>query len=132
MTEIYSLATLWLALALLASLLSIWLRIATAMSEIIVGTVAQLIIGAALGAAALGTDQSWIKFLAGTGAVVLTFLAGAELDPQVMRREWKQATIIGLVAFTAPFLVAPPSHASSSVGTAMRAGSLALRSRPPR
>jgi glutathione-regulated potassium-efflux system ancillary protein KefC len=35
---------------------------------------------------------------------VLTFLAGAELDPQVMRREWKQATIVGLVAFTAPFL----------------------------
>jgi glutathione-regulated potassium-efflux system ancillary protein KefC len=45
MTEIYGLATLWLGLALLATLLSIWLRIATAMSEIIVGTVAQLIIG---------------------------------------------------------------------------------------
>jgi glutathione-regulated potassium-efflux system ancillary protein KefC len=104
MTEIYSLAALWLGLALVATLLSIWLRVATAMSEIIVGTVAQLIIGAALGATALGTDQSWIKFLASTGAVVLTFLAGAELDPQVMRREWKQATIVGLVAFIAPFL----------------------------
>jgi Kef-type K+ transport system membrane component KefB len=104
LTEIYSLATLWLGLALLATLLSIWLRIATAMSEIIVGTAAQLVIGAALGASALGADQSWIKFLAGTGAVVLTFLAGAELDPQVMRREWKQASIVGLVAFAAPFL----------------------------
>jgi glutathione-regulated potassium-efflux system ancillary protein KefC len=95
---------LWLALALAATLLSIWLRIATAMSEIIVGTVAQLAIGALLGSAILGTDQSWIRFLASTGAVVLTFLAGAELDPQVMRREWKQATVVGLVAFTAPFL----------------------------
>ena len=104
MTEIYSLATLWLGLALLATLVSIWLRIATAMSEIIVGTVAQLIIGVVIGATALGTDQSWIRFLASTGAVVLTFLAGAELDPQVMRREWKQATIVGLVAFAAPFL----------------------------
>ena len=104
MTEIYSLATLWLGLALAATLLSIWLRIATAMSEIIVGTVAQLLIGAVLGAAALGTDQSWIKFLASTGAVVLTFLAGAELDPDVMRRAWRQATVVGLVAFTAPFL----------------------------
>lgn len=104
MTEIYSLATLWLGLALVATLLSIWLRIATAMSEIIVGTVAQMIIGAALGASALGTDQSWIKFLASSGAVVLTFLAGAELDPQVMKREWKQATAVGLVAFAAPFL----------------------------
>jgi glutathione-regulated potassium-efflux system ancillary protein KefC len=80
------------------------LRIATAMSEIIVGTVAQLLIGAVIGASALGTDQTWIKFLASTGAVILTFLAGAELDPQVMRREWKQATIVGLVAFAAPFL----------------------------
>jgi Kef-type K+ transport system membrane component KefB len=104
MTEIYTLATLWLALALLATLLSIWLRIATAMSEILVGTVAQLLIGAALGGAILGTDQSWIRFLASTGAVILTFLAGAELDPQVMRREWKQVTVVGLVAFTAPFL----------------------------
>ncbi len=104
MTQIYGLATLWIGLALIATLLSIWLRVATAMSEIIVGTVAQLVIGAALGAAALGTDQSWIKFLAGTGAVLLTFLAGTELDPQVMRREWKQAVIVGLVAFTAPFL----------------------------
>jgi glutathione-regulated potassium-efflux system ancillary protein KefC len=104
LTEIYSLATLWLGLALVATLISIWLRIATAMSEIIIGTVAQLIIGVAIGATALGTDQSWIRFLASTGAVVLTFLAGAELDPQVMRREWKQATIVGLVAFAAPFL----------------------------
>jgi Kef-type K+ transport system membrane component KefB len=103
-TQIYGLATLWIGLALIATLLSIWLRVATAMSEIIVGTVAQLIIGAALGATVLGTDQSWIKFLAGTGAVLLTFLAGAELDPHVMRREWKQAVIVGLVAFTAPFL----------------------------
>jgi len=103
-TQVYALATLWIGLALIATLLSIWLRVATAMSEIIVGTVAQLVIGAALGATALGTDQSWIKFLAGTGAVLLTFLAGAELDPQVMRREWKQAVILGLVAFTAPFL----------------------------
>lgn len=104
MTEIYGLATLWLGLALLATLVSVWLRIATAMSEIIVGTVAQLIIGALIGASVLGTDQSWIKFLASTGAVILTFLAGAELDPQVMRREWKQAVIVGLVAFAAPFL----------------------------
>jgi Kef-type K+ transport system membrane component KefB len=74
------------------------------MSEIIVGTVAQLLIGAALGAAALGTDQSWVKFLASTGAVALTFLAGAALDPHLMRRERRQATVVGLVAFSAPFL----------------------------
>jgi len=104
MIDIYALAALWLGLALVATLLSIWLGIATAMSEIVVGTVAQLVIGALLGASVLGTDQSWIKFLASTGAVVLTFLAGAELDPAVMRREWKQVNVIGLIAFAAPFL----------------------------
>jgi Kef-type K+ transport system membrane component KefB len=35
---------------------------------------------------------------------MLTFLAGAELDPVVMRQEWKKATGIGLAGFFAPFL----------------------------
>jgi glutathione-regulated potassium-efflux system ancillary protein KefC len=103
-TEIWALAALWLGLALLATLLSIWLKIATALSEIIVGTIAQLIIGAVVGAAALGAGQSWVKFLAGTGAILVTFLAGAELDPIVFRAKWKEAGAIGLVSFLAPFL----------------------------
>ena len=104
MTEIWTLAALWLGLALIATLLSIWLRVATAMSEIVVGTIAQLVIGALVGTAALGADQSWITFLSGTGAIVLTFLAGAELDPVVFRRKWKEATAVGLVSFFGPFL----------------------------
>lgn len=104
MTEIWALAALWLALALVASLLSIWLRIATALSEIAVGTIAQLIIGAAIGSSVLGTDESWVKFLAGTGAIVLTFLAGAELDPLVFRVKWKEAGAVGLASFLFPFL----------------------------
>jgi glutathione-regulated potassium-efflux system ancillary protein KefC len=104
MTNVWTLAALWLGLALIATLLSICLRIATALSEIVVGTVAQLLIGALVGGAVLGTDESWIKFLSGTGAIVLTFLAGAELDPTVFRTEWKEATAIGLIGFFAPFL----------------------------
>ncbi len=46
MTEVYTIAALWVGLALLATLLSIWPRVATAMSEIVVGTAAQLVIGA--------------------------------------------------------------------------------------
>ncbi|HMG60001.1 MAG TPA: cation:proton antiporter, partial [Burkholderiales bacterium] len=103
MTEIWGLAALWLGLALLAALLSIWIKVANALSEILVGTVAQLVLGAAFGAAFLGADQTWIKFLAGAGAIVLTFLAGAELDPEVFRRKWKEATAIGLISFFAPF-----------------------------
>jgi Kef-type K+ transport system membrane component KefB len=104
MTEIWTLAALWLGLALVATLLSIWLRIATALSEIVVGTIAQLVIGAIIGAAMLGTDQTWVKFLSGTGAILLTFLAGAELDPAVFRERWKEAGAIGVISFLVPFL----------------------------
>jgi hypothetical protein len=103
MTNVWALAALWLGLALVASLLSIWFRISTALSEIVVGTIAQLIIGAVIGSAVLGTDESWVKFLSGIGAIVLTFLAGAELDPEVFRRKWKEATAVGLAGFFFPF-----------------------------
>jgi glutathione-regulated potassium-efflux system ancillary protein KefC len=102
MTDVWAQASLWVGLALLATLLSIWLRVATALSEIVVGTVAQLVIGVAVGSA-LGTNESWIKFLSGTGAIVLTFLAGAELEPTVFRAKFKEAMILGIIAFAAPF-----------------------------
>jgi glutathione-regulated potassium-efflux system ancillary protein KefC len=104
MTSVWALAALWLSLALIAGLFSIWLRVSTALSEIVVGTVAQLIFGAAIGSAVLGTDESWIKFLSGVGAIVLTFLAGAELDPAVFKLKWKEAVAVGLASFFFPFL----------------------------
>src|SRR6202167_5436537 len=104
MTATWALAALWLGLALAATLLSIWLRIATALSEIVVGIIAQLIMGALIGGAALGTGESWVQFLSGTGAIVLTFLAGAELDPVVFKKKWQQASAVGLVSFIGPFL----------------------------
>src|SRR6266851_8787088 len=99
MTETWALAALWIGLGLLAALVSIWLRVATALSEIIIGTIA----GAVFGTAFLSVDAPWIKFLAGAAAIVLTFLAGAELDPEVFRRKWKEATAVGLLSFFAPF-----------------------------
>jgi Kef-type K+ transport system membrane component KefB len=105
MTSVWALAALWLGLALIASLLSIWFRVATALSEIIVGTIAQLIIGAVIGQAMLGTDESWVRFLSGVGAIVLTFLAGAELDPAVFKLKWKEAAAVGLASFSFPFLL---------------------------
>jgi len=104
MTQIWAQAALWLLLALVASLLSIWFKVATALSEIVVGTIAQLIIGAVLGSALLAGDSTWIKFLSGAGAILLTFLAGTELDPEVFRKQWRQTTSIGLISFIAPFL----------------------------
>lgn len=104
MTDTWFLAALWLGMALIASLLSISLRVATALSEIVVGAIAQLLIGAFIGAISLGAAESWVRFLAGTGAIVLTFLAGAELDPTILRRQWKESLAIGLASFFAPFL----------------------------
>jgi glutathione-regulated potassium-efflux system ancillary protein KefC len=103
MTAVWTLAALWLGLALIATLLAIWFRVSTALTEIIVGTVAQFILGGLIGADVLGTNESWVKFLAGLGAIVLTFLAGAELDPVVFRRNWKKASAVGLIGFFAPF-----------------------------
>jgi glutathione-regulated potassium-efflux system ancillary protein KefC len=104
MEQVWLVAALWLVLALVATLLSIWFRISTALSEIVVGIVAQLIIGALIGTQAVGATFSWVAFLAGTGAIVLTFLAGAELDPTIFRTKWKEAFVVGLVGFFAPFL----------------------------
>ena len=59
MEQVWFVAALWLVLALVATLLSIWLRVSTALSEIVVGTVAQLIIGALIGTEALGAN-SWL------------------------------------------------------------------------
>jgi glutathione-regulated potassium-efflux system ancillary protein KefC len=104
MDQVWLVAALWLVLALVATLLSIWFRISTALSEIVVGTVAQLFIGALVGTEALGAKSEWIAFLAGTGAIVLTFLAGAELDPAIFRTKSKEAFVVGLVGFFGPFL----------------------------
>jgi glutathione-regulated potassium-efflux system ancillary protein KefC len=103
MQNVWVLASVWVGLALFATLLAIWLKISTALTEIVVGTVAQLAIGALLGGTGLGAKTEWITFLAGTGAIVLTFLAGAELDPTSFRAKWKEATVIGLVGFFGPF-----------------------------
>jgi len=111
MDQVWFVAALWLLLALVAVLLANLLKVSTALSEIVVGTVAQLAIGAFLGGEALGAKAPWVTFLAGTGAIVLTFLAGAELDPAVFRAKWKESIGVGLVGFFGPFLgVAVVSH----------------------
>ena len=104
MENVWVLAAVWVGLALIATLVAIWFKISTALSEIVVGTVAQLVIGAFFVHGELGSKTPWITFLAGTGAIVLTFLAGAELDPQVFRAKWKEAVVIGMVGFFGPFV----------------------------
>ncbi|HXV68242.1 MAG TPA: cation:proton antiporter, partial [Nitrospira sp.] len=63
---------------------------------------------AVAGACGLGdvltANSEWVRFLAASGAVVLTFLAGAELDPAIVRTKLAEVSIVGLVSFLAPFL----------------------------
>jgi Kef-type K+ transport system membrane component KefB len=104
MMNTWALSALWVGLALAATLLAIWFKISTALSEIVVGTVAQLVIGVFLAQGGLASSTQWITFLAGTGAIVLTFLAGAELDPTIFKTKWREATVVGLAGFFGPFL----------------------------
>ena len=52
----------------------------------------------------MGGNLEWIRFLASIGAVLLTFLAGAELDPKAIRSKMKEVSIVGFIGFLAPFL----------------------------
>jgi Kef-type K+ transport system membrane component KefB len=45
-----------------------------------------------------------VNYLAGFGAILLTFLAGAEIDVDVIRRNFGSTMSIGLVGFFAPYL----------------------------
>jgi Kef-type K+ transport system membrane component KefB len=107
MRNVWALASLWVGLAFLATLMAIWFKISTALTEIVVGTVAQLFIGALVGPIGLGASSGWITFLAWTGAIVLTFLAGAELNPVIFRTKRKETRVVGLVGFFGPFLGCP-------------------------
>lgn len=97
-------AALFTGLALIAAVLSLWFGVATALSEIVVGTVAAFVLENEFGITLIPKDAGWITFLAGAGSILLTFLAGAEIEPDVLRLKWKEATAIGLTGFLAPFI----------------------------
>jgi glutathione-regulated potassium-efflux system ancillary protein KefC len=100
----FAIAALWVGLALVATFLGSRFKISNALMEITVGLVAGTVATRYVGPEALGARQPWLVFIASTGAVVLTFLAGAELDPTTMRTRWKEVLIVGAVSFAAPFL----------------------------
>jgi Kef-type K+ transport system membrane component KefB len=102
MTGIWTQAALVFGLALIATLVSNKFRISTALSEIIVGMAARGIFAVTIGAEVFGVQEPWVKTLAGIGAILLTFLAGAELDPDVFKLKWKEAASIGVASFLLP------------------------------
>jgi Kef-type K+ transport system membrane component KefB len=89
-------SALWIGLALIASLCSIRLAISVALTEIIMGAIGGNIYGLPL--------TPWVNYLAGSGAILLTFLAGTEIDPRVVRKHFWSSMTIGMTGFLAPYL----------------------------
>jgi len=100
----YALACLWFGLALVATFLGSRLKVSNALMEITVGVAAGAAATGWFGPEALGAKEPWLVFVASSGAVLLTFLAGAELDPGTLRTRWQEVLGVGLVSFAAPFL----------------------------
>jgi len=104
MEHIFTIAALWLGLAVICAVVAYHLRVSIALVEICIGVIAAAVAGYFGKSDALGSNLEWLRFLAASGAVLLTFLAGAELEPEVIRKKLKEVTVVGLVGFLAPFL----------------------------
>jgi Kef-type K+ transport system membrane component KefB len=82
---------------LLASTISVELGLSVALIELFAG----VLVGSAFSIAV----PDWLDFVGTFAGIVLTFLAGAEVDVPQLRREWKASFSIGLVSFFGPFVV---------------------------
>jgi Kef-type K+ transport system membrane component KefB len=120
-------ASLWVGLALLAAMVSIRLGISVSLVEIGVGVLAGNILHL--------TANEWITLLASFGSVLLTFLAGAEIDPDVLRANLKESLLIGFFSFLVPALGAFAAarwifgwnlHAAEIAGIALSTTSVAV------
>ncbi len=96
--NVWFIAAIWMALALSASLISIWAGISVALVEILVGVVAGNFLG-------IHATTDWINFLALLGSGVLTFLAGAEIDPRSLKANLRASGLIGILSFGVPFAI---------------------------
>jgi Kef-type K+ transport system membrane component KefB len=127
MENIWFVAAAWMGLALIASVISIRLGISVALVEMFVGVI---------GGNFLGFHTTpWIDFLATFGSGLLTFLAGAEIDPESLRKHLKPSLVIGGVSFLFPFLGAMAFayfvigwelHAAQIAGIALSTTSVAV------
>jgi len=91
-------ATILAALVLLASMASVELGVSVAIIEIALGVFAGNVLGI--------TSTPWIDFLASFAGILLTFLAGAEVDPQLLRARFRESVLLGGLSFAVPFAAA--------------------------
>ena len=128
MQNIWFVAAVWMGLALVASLFSIWTGISVALIEIFVGVLAGNLFH-------LQANNEWIGFLAMLGSGVLTFLAGAEIDPRSLKENLRASALIGFISFAVPFAVVWlfaqfvlgwPLHQAQIAGIALSTTSVAV------
>jgi Kef-type K+ transport system membrane component KefB len=126
--NVWFVAAIWMALAFAASLISIWTGISVALIEILVGVIAGNFLG-------VHATTEWINFLALLGSGVLTFLAGAEIDPRSLKANLRISGLIGVLSFGAPFLavwffaqfvLGWPLHQAEIAGIALSTTSVAV------
>src|SRR5881628_352009 len=149
--NIWFVAAVWMGLALIGSLISIRTGISVALVEILVGVVAgNLAVGLEGGTLHIGIagagarrghlhhvlqSTEWTNFLALLGSGVLTFLAGAEIDPISLKANWRASVLIGVLSFAIPFAVVWlfaqfvlgwPMHQAQIAGIALSTTSVAV------
>jgi Kef-type K+ transport system membrane component KefB len=133
MENIWYVAAIWMGLAFLASLISIRVGISVALIEIVVGVIAGNI--HFNGGQHILQTTDWTNFLAMLGSGVLTFLAGAEIDPVSLRANLRASMTIGILSFTLPFLavwafaqfvLGWPLHQAQIAGIALSTTSVAV------
>ena len=115
------------AVVLVASVVSVEVGVTVALLELTLGVVVGNVFGL--------HSQDWLDFVASFASIVLTFLAGMEVDPGYMRRRLEASVGIGVASFAGPFLVASlvawlllgwTTRASLIAGTALSTTSLAV------
>jgi Kef-type K+ transport system membrane component KefB len=125
--EPVQLAAMLAVVVVVASMVSVELGVTVALLELTLGVVAGNVFD--LGGA------EWLDFIAKFASIVLTFLAGMEVDPDYMRRRLSASLGIGLTSFAGPFAVASlvsyfllgwTLKASLIAGTALSTTSLAV------
>ncbi|HXR47380.1 MAG TPA: cation:proton antiporter [Candidatus Limnocylindrales bacterium] len=133
MENVWYVAAIWMGLAFLASLISIRVGISVALIEILVGVAAGNIHFA--GGQHILQTTDWTNFLAMLGSGVLTFLAGAEIDPVSLRANLRASMTIGILSFALPFaavwlfaqfVLGWPLHQAQIAGIALSTTSVAV------
>ena len=92
-----AIAALLAVTVLLAATISVEIGLSVALIELFLGVV----VGNAFNLDVPG----WLTFVGSFAGILLTFLAGAEVDVPQLKREWRASVSIGLVSFFAPFAV---------------------------